>query len=168
MYCVLCGGWISQRRRHIVISYRYIEQGPAHPGCLYRMHEAQNRSRILLDDPRYWVYLLRCADRTIYVGMTGNLKRRLYEHYSGKGSRYTLQRMPIGFLGAIPVANEQDALQVENRLWQIPTRQRRIWAMAHGLRSADEAIEYDDAFHRSGYPSWDEWVRTGAYDVLKH
>jgi len=37
----------------------------------------------------YFVYLLECADDTIYTGITTDLKRRLKEHKDGAGARYT-------------------------------------------------------------------------------
>jgi putative endonuclease len=40
----------------------------------------------------YFVYLLECADRTIYTGITTDVARRLEEHRSGKGARYTRAR----------------------------------------------------------------------------
>jgi len=39
--------------------------------------------------PLYFVYLLKCEDASIYTGITTDLKRRLEEHKSGKGGRYT-------------------------------------------------------------------------------
>ncbi len=37
----------------------------------------------------YFVYLLECADKTIYTGITTDLKRRFYEHKHKIGARYT-------------------------------------------------------------------------------
>ena len=37
----------------------------------------------------YFVYLLECADKSIYTGITTDLTRRLAEHKRGIGSRYT-------------------------------------------------------------------------------
>lgn len=37
----------------------------------------------------YFVYLLECADKSIYTGITTDVKRRLEEHKSGKGGGYT-------------------------------------------------------------------------------
>ena len=35
------------------------------------------------------VYLLRCADETLYCGCTNNLQKRLKAHNSGQGAKYT-------------------------------------------------------------------------------
>lgn len=44
----------------------------------------------------HWiVYMLECADRSLYTGITTNLDRRLAEHAAGKGARYTKGRGPF-------------------------------------------------------------------------
>ena len=42
-----------------------------------------------------WMYILKCADDSYYVGSTTNLDLRLGQHQSGKGSRYTSGRLPV-------------------------------------------------------------------------
>ena len=41
------------------------------------------------------MYILRCADHTLYVGSTTDLDRRLEEHASGLGAKYTSWRLPV-------------------------------------------------------------------------
>ena len=41
------------------------------------------------------VYILECADGSLYTGMTNNLERRLRSHASGKGAKYTRRRGPF-------------------------------------------------------------------------
>ncbi len=44
----------------------------------------------------YWVYMLRCADGTLYTGITTDIKRRVEEHNeSPKGAKYTKARRPV-------------------------------------------------------------------------
>ncbi len=50
---------------------------------------------------KYTVYILRCADNTLYTGITTDLKRRVREHNSGKGAKYTSPRRPV-----VPVYSE--------------------------------------------------------------
>ena len=49
----------------------------------------------------YYVYLLRCADGTLYTGFTNDLARRLAAHNAGRGAKYTRGRRPVelGILG---------------------------------------------------------------------
>jgi putative endonuclease len=42
-----------------------------------------------------YTYMLLCADRTLYVGSTTDLERRLTEHRVGLGSEYTRHRLPV-------------------------------------------------------------------------
>jgi len=66
--------------------------------------------------PRWWVYLLRCADGTLYTGCTTNLARRLAQHDAGRGARYTRGRGPVTLLGACSCADQAEALRLERRV----------------------------------------------------
>jgi putative endonuclease len=45
--------------------------------------------------PRWWVYVLRCADDTLYTGITTDPDRRLTQHNAGTASKYTRARLPV-------------------------------------------------------------------------
>ena len=44
---------------------------------------------------KYYVYLLRCSDGSLYTGYTDDVERRLAVHQSGKGAKYTRSRLPV-------------------------------------------------------------------------
>lgn len=44
---------------------------------------------------QYYVYILCCADNSLYCGSTGNLKNRLKEHNSGEAAVWTKRRRPV-------------------------------------------------------------------------
>ena len=48
-------------------------------------------------EPSWYVYILRCADDTLYTGITTDLARRVEEHNAGRlsGARYTRARRPV-------------------------------------------------------------------------
>lgn len=46
-------------------------------------------------NPTWVLYILQCADGTLYTGVTNNLKKRLAAHASGKGAKYTRGRSPL-------------------------------------------------------------------------
>ena len=46
---------------------------------------------------QWFVYILRCADRSLYTGITNDLDRRLEQHNAGIASRYTRNRLPVTF-----------------------------------------------------------------------
>ena len=45
----------------------------------------------------YYFYIVRCADNSLYSGITTNLEKRIAEHNSGdgKGSKYTRAKRPV-------------------------------------------------------------------------
>ena len=43
----------------------------------------------------YYVYILRCADDTLYTGWTTDVTKRVKTHNSGKGAKYTRARLPV-------------------------------------------------------------------------
>lgn len=45
--------------------------------------------------PRWWVYVLRCADNTLYTGVTTDVTRRLKQHNAGTAAKYTRARGPV-------------------------------------------------------------------------
>jgi predicted GIY-YIG superfamily endonuclease len=42
-----------------------------------------------------WVYILRCADGSLYTGWTVDVQKRLARHRAGAASRYTASRLPV-------------------------------------------------------------------------
>ena len=61
----------------------------------------------------WWVYLLRCADGTLYCGVTTDLERRLAEHNAGTGARYTRARRPVALAASAPCSGRGAALKAE-------------------------------------------------------
>ena len=56
-------------------------------------------SNLAPEKPTNWiVYILECADQTLYTGITNDLDRRIQEHDSGKGAKYTRGRAPVRLL----------------------------------------------------------------------
>jgi len=43
----------------------------------------------------WFVYMLRCSDRSLYTGITTDLTKRLKHHNEGMGARYTRSRLPV-------------------------------------------------------------------------
>ena len=43
----------------------------------------------------WFLYLLRCADGSLYTGITSNVARRCQQHNAGTASRYTRSRLPV-------------------------------------------------------------------------
>ncbi len=48
-----------------------------------------------MDDAPAYIYIVRCADGTLYTGWTTDVPRRVAEHNAGRGAAYTRQRGPV-------------------------------------------------------------------------
>lgn len=66
--------------------------------------------------PEAWVYLLRCADDSLYCGWTTDLDRRLARHAAGTASAYTRSRRPAELALALPMADRTAARREEARI----------------------------------------------------
>jgi len=44
---------------------------------------------------RWFVYIVRCADNSLYTGITNDLVERTKKHNAGKGAKYTRSRLPV-------------------------------------------------------------------------
>lgn len=69
----------------------------------------------------WFVYIMRCADGTLYTGITTDLARREQEHNSAKnGARYTRSRRPVVLVYSEAVANRSEASKREHAIKQLP------------------------------------------------
>lgn len=62
---------------------------------------------------RWLVYVLRCADGSLYTGITNDLEKRLGAHAAGKASRYTRSRLPVTLAYTEPRRTKSAALKRE-------------------------------------------------------
>ena len=69
----------------------------------------------------WFVYIMRCADGTLYTGITTDLARREQEHNSEKsGARYTRSRRPVVLVYSEEVANRSEASKREHAIKKLP------------------------------------------------
>lgn len=65
----------------------------------------------------YYLYILECADKTLYTGITTDLKRRVAEHNStALGARYTSTRRPVKVVYFKRFKNRSSASKEEARI----------------------------------------------------
>ena len=82
-----------------------------------------------------FVYLLRCADGTLYCGWTTNVERRLAAHQAGTASRYTRTRRPVALAAVLAMADRSAARREEARIKQL-TRSQKLALIAETRRAA--------------------------------
>ena len=82
---------------------------------------------------RNYVYLLRCADDSLYCGWTTDLEGRIAAHNNGTGAKYTKSRRPVELVYVEEYENRHEAL---SREWHIKRLSRA--EKLHLLEKAEE------------------------------
>ena len=72
----------------------------------------------------FYVYLLRCADGTLYTGYTDDPVRRTKVHNAGKGAKYTRTRLPVELVYQEACADKSAALRREYEIKQLTRVQK--------------------------------------------
>lgn len=103
------------------------------------MPHAAAESRAVSNEPdtAWSVYLLRCADGTLYTGIATDVGRRLREHAEGaRGAKYLRGRGPLTLVWSAEVGDRSAASRVEYRIKQLPrSRKEALIAMPATLES---------------------------------
>jgi len=73
---------------------------------------------------KWFVYLLRCSDDTLYCGITNNLEKRIETHNKGKGAKYTKGRLPVMLVKYFELESKSEALKLEYRIKQLPRQEK--------------------------------------------
>lgn len=60
-----------------------------------------------------YIYILECADGTLYTGWTTDVQKRLKAHNAGKGAKYTCSRRPVKLVYTETFESKSDALRRE-------------------------------------------------------
>jgi predicted GIY-YIG superfamily endonuclease len=72
----------------------------------------------------WFVYMLRCADGSLYTGITTDLERRCTQHNRGRASRYTRARLPARLIYQEAWATRGLALRREAAIKALPRRRK--------------------------------------------
>ena len=87
----------------------------------------------------HYVYLVHCADSTLYCGWTTDLEKRVRAHNSGQGAKYTRSRRPVELVYAEEFAEKQKALSREWHLKRLNREEKlRLIETAGVKRNGDE------------------------------
>ena len=83
---------------------------------------------------RHYVYIVRCADRTLYTGYARDPEDRARVHNTGRGARYTCGRRPVRLVYSESFDTIGDALRRERQLKRLPKAAKE--ALVAGARRA--------------------------------
>ncbi|MFT4583669.1 MAG: putative GIY-YIG superfamily endonuclease [Gammaproteobacteria bacterium] len=83
------------------------------------------------NDSKVWtVYIVRCADDSLYTGVTIELEQRIAKHNAGKGAKYTRSRRPVVVMYSELAADRSAALRREREIKRMSTASKRRLAGA--------------------------------------
>lgn len=72
-----------------------------------------------------YMYLLECADGSLYCGWTNHLEERVRAHNEGRGAKYTKSRRPVTLVYYEEFATKQEAMQREWAVKQLDRKKKR-------------------------------------------
>ncbi|QKY70878.1 GIY-YIG nuclease family protein [Lentibacillus sp. CBA3610] len=72
-----------------------------------------------MENNEHIVYMLKCADDTLYTGYTNDLENRLRMHEEGKGAKYTRGRGPFQVVFRENFPTKEEAMQREHEIKQL-------------------------------------------------
>ena len=132
--------------------------------------ESKDRSQPALPNPRFqvavskrrwhrrrvthYVYLLRCADKGLYVGETSDLRTRERDHNEGRGGSYTAKRRPVHIVCAEQFNSRQDALKRERQIkrWSTNKKEMLVRGDLAGLSGTNQRARIPTGF------TWEDWL----------
>lgn len=84
-------------------------------------------------DTSFWVYVVRCADATLYTGVARDVEKRLAEHNGAgtRGARYTAARRPVALVYQARFENRSRAQQEEARIKALSRQDKQILIASH-------------------------------------
>lgn len=86
----------------------------------------------------YYMYVVQCADGTLYTGYARDVTARIAQHNKGKGAKYTRSRGPVRLAACAEFATQHEALSAEFRFKRL-VRSRKLALIARVVEEAGEA-----------------------------
>lgn len=87
------------------------------------------------------MYILRCADDTLYTGIARDVAARLRAHETGRGARYTRSRGPLALCAVRRCASKGQALSLEHCIKQLSRTEKQALLRGRRLSAFARACE---------------------------
>ena len=79
-----------------------------------------------MNDKKYFVYIVECADGSYYTGYTTDVQRRLNEHnYSSRSAKYTRSRRPVKLIYSEEYDTLSKALKREHAIKKLSKKRKK-------------------------------------------
>ena len=113
----------------------------------------------------WFVYLARCADGTLYTGVTTDLEARERTHNAGRGAAYTRSRLPVALIYSEPAADRGGALRRELAIKRLSRKEKEAMVAAGGTVAGfggfgREALAFLRRLKRNNRRDWFERNRS--------
>ncbi len=117
----------------------------------------------------WWVYIVECADGTLYSGCSNDVAKRIAAHNSGNGARYTRSRLPVKLVYQEQLLDRSSAQHREAQLKRL-TRQQKITLITQKIPPPPKkyvlAFIFSDDFSRvllihKNRPDWQKGKMNG-------
>ncbi|OGK08114.1 MAG: hypothetical protein A2W80_04575 [Candidatus Riflebacteria bacterium GWC2_50_8] len=83
----------------------------------------------------WWLYIVECADNSLYTGITNDIERRMAKHNEGTASRYTRARTPVKLVYREPHPDRSSASRRELEVKRL-ARDEKLALISAGARRA--------------------------------
>ncbi|MDR5834596.1 GIY-YIG nuclease family protein [Caballeronia sp. LZ034LL] len=97
----------------------------------------------------WFLYLIECADGSLYTGIATDVEARFAAHLSGKGARYTRARKPLRVMASFELTGRSEASRAEYFVKRLTPRQKRELieggrTLASVVPCAEAAVDLED------------------------
>lgn len=93
-----------------------------------------------MENKSHYMYVLECADGSLYAGYAVNVRARLAVHNAGKGAKYTRARLPVSLLAYAKFATKHDAMHAEYAFKQLSRDEKDALLAAASHSSFEEVL----------------------------
>ncbi|MDD5772821.1 MAG: GIY-YIG nuclease family protein [bacterium] len=74
----------------------------------------------------WFLYIIRCKNKSLYTGITTDIKRRFKEHQEGKGSKYLRGKSPLELVFKKKIGKKGRALRLESAIKKLPKEKKEM------------------------------------------
>lgn len=99
------------------------------------------RDEMKMEQKSHYMYVLECADGSLYTGYAVDVQARLAAHNAGKGAKYTRARLPVSLLAYAEFATKHDAMHAEYVFKQLSRNEKDALLATASHASFEEALK---------------------------
>ena len=101
----------------------------------------RTRDEMNMEQKSHYMYVLECADGSLYTGYAVDVQARLAAHNAGKGAKYTRARLPVSLLAYAEFASKHDAMHAEYVFKQLSRNEKDALLASASHSSFEEALK---------------------------